>query len=205
MKAAFDDYLTDAQLHIETTGRNDSFSDPNLYPYEATSYPVLDRLIQSGHIEASDLVLDYGCGKARVPIYLSHVTGCRSIGIEIINVFYKEALCNVTAYQKFHPLRSLDVHIVQGSATGYPVPSDVDRIFFFNPFSVEILKGTMQQILKSYQESPRQIFLFFYYPQSEYIAYLMEVDALSFYDEIDCTDLFEEQDERNRIMIFELP
>ena len=52
--------------------------------------------------------------------------------------------------------------------------------------------------------SPRQIFLFFYYPQSEYIAYLMEVDALSFYDEIDCTDLFEEQDERNRIMIFEI-
>lgn len=70
MKSDFEDYLLDAKLQIETTGRNDSFSTDHLYPYEPTSYPVLDRLIESGYISMEDRVLDYGCGKGRVPIYL---------------------------------------------------------------------------------------------------------------------------------------
>ena len=33
----------------------------------------------------------------------------------------------------------------------------------------------------------------------------MGVDELDFVDEIDCVDLFEENDDRNRVLIFELP
>ena len=58
MKADFEDYLIDAKLHIDTVGRNDSFSTDHLYPYEPTSYPVLDRLIESGYITGTDWVLD---------------------------------------------------------------------------------------------------------------------------------------------------
>jgi hypothetical protein len=37
------------------------------------------------------------------------------------------------------------------------------------------------------------------------MAYLMTVDELEFYDEIECDDLFEGKDHRERIMIFQLP
>ena len=47
--------------------------------------------------------------------------------------------------------------------------------------------------------------LFFYYPSEEYVSYLMTVDGLAFYDEIDCGDLFEEKDSRERVMVFQLP
>ena len=70
---------------------------------------------------------------------------------------------------------------------------------------MEILRGVMARILDSYYSSPREIFLFFYYPSDEYIGYLMTVDELEFYDEIECFDLFEGQDKRERIMIFRLP
>ena len=43
-----------------------------------------------------------------------------------------------------------------------------------------------------------------YYPSDEYISFLMTVDELTFSDEIDCTDLFPEQDSRERIVIFEI-
>ena len=43
----------------------------------------------------------------------------------------------------------------------------------------------------------RTMRLFFYYPQDEYVAFLMGVD-------IDCVDLFAENDDRNRVLIFEL-
>lgn len=60
----------------------------------------------------------------------------------------------------------------------------------------------MARIMDSYYENPRETYLFFYYPSEEYISYLMTVDELEFYDEIECSDLFEGNDSRERIMIF---
>ena len=79
-----------------------------------------------------------------------------------------------------------------------------DRIYFFNPFSVEILQKVMNRILDSYYEQMRPIQLFFYYPSDEYLSYLMTVDELMFEDEIECGDLFPGEDPRERIVIFEL-
>ena len=90
-------------------------------------------------------------------------------------------------------------------AEEYTVPRSVDRCYFFNPFSVEILQKVMARILESYYEDPREIFLLFYYPSDEYIAYLMGVEELEFYDEIECDDFFQTSDPRECIMIFQLP
>ena len=46
--------------------------------------------------------------------------------------------------------------------------------------------------------------LLFYYPSDEYISYLMTVDELEFDDEMDCSDLFEGKNERERILIFRI-
>ena len=89
-----------------------------------------------------------------------------------------------------------------GYAENYVVPAEVDRVFFFNPFSVEILRKVLAKIEDSYYENPREIQLFFYYPSDEYISELMTVDMLSFVDEIDCRDLFDGENPRERIMVF---
>ena len=204
MKSDFEDYLIDAKLHIETTGRNDRFSTDHMYPYEPTSYPVLDRLIESGYIGREDVVLDYGCGKGRVPIYLNHKIGCRTIGVELMDGFYDEAVKNVDSYLKHAKTADENIEIVHLSAHKYGIPEPVNRFFFFNPFSIAIFKSVMDKVVESYYEKERRMMLFFYYPQDEYIAYLSTIDEVMFADEIDCTDLFEEKDARNRIMIFEI-
>lgn len=84
------------------------------------------------------------------------------------------------------------------------MPVEVDRIYFFNPFSVEILQKVISRIRESYYEVPREILTFFYYPSDEYISFLMTVDELTFADELDCTDMFDGKDKRERIMIFRL-
>ena len=81
---------------------------------------------------------------------------------------------------------------------------DVDAFYFFNPFSVEILRSVVGKILDSYYENPRQMLLFFYYPNDEYLSYLMTEPMLSFLDEIDCQDLYEGENTRERILIFEI-
>ena len=189
--------LWDARLKIQTTGRDDTNSDEYRFPYEPTPYSVLERLADSGLIGNDDVVLDYGCGKGRVGFFLSHQTKAKAIGIEYDERFYGNALENQTSGTK--------AEFVLTTAENYEVPEAVNRCYFFNPFSAQILHKVMARILDSYYENPREIFLFFYYPSDEYISYLMTVDELEFYDEIACDDLFAGNDPRERIMIFQLP
>ncbi len=190
----------DKLLQIKTTGRDDSNSDRYRYPYEPTPYSVLERLANSGLIGKKDVVLDYGCGKGRVEFFLAYQMKAKTIGIEYDKRIYQSALNNQNT-----AVSGARTEFVMASAEEYEVPLEVNRCYFFNPFSVELLRKVMARIIESYYEKPREMFLFFYYPSEEYISYLMTVDELEFYDEIDCGDLFAGNDLRERIMIFLLP
>ena len=189
----------DKLLKIKTTGRDDSKADQYKHPYEPTPYSVLERLANSGEIRKNNVLLDYGCGKGRVDFFLSYQTRCKSIGIEYDERIYKAAVVN-----QENAVSGRRVQFELANAEQYHVPTEVDRCFFFNPFSVEILRKAMARIIDSYYENPRGMLLFFYYPSDEYMSYLMTVDEIAFYDEIDCRDLFEGDNPRERIMIFEM-
>ena len=189
----------DKPLQIKTTGRDETNADEYHYPYEPTPYCILERLVSSGFFGQNDVVLDYGCGKGRAGFFLSYRTKAMTIGIEYDDRIYESALENrKTTISRIKP------DFVLTRAEEYEVPSEVNRCYFFNPFSVEILHKVMARIIESWYGSPREVFLFFYYPADEYISYLMTVDELEFYDEIECDDLFA-GDARERIMIFQLP
>jgi len=189
----------DKSLNISTGGRDELNSDRHHYPYEPTPYSVLERLADSGLIGGGDVVLDYGCGKGRVEFFLSHRTGAHTIGVEYDERIYREALENRRTASS-----GAGTEFVLARAEEYEVPPEVSRFYFFNPFSVELLRTVMARILCSYYGEPRAALLFFYYPSDEYIAYLMTMNELIFYDEIDCGDLFAGNDPRERIMVFEL-
>ena len=190
----------DKLLQIKTVGRDDTNSDEYRYPYEPTPYSVLERLASTELFGKDDVVLDYGCGKGRVGFFLSYRTKAETIGIEYDEDIYQSALENrKTAVQK------VKADFVLTRAEEYEVPPEVNRCYFFNPFSVEILQKVMARIIESWYADPREMLLFFYYPSDEFMCYLMTVDELEFYDEIDCGDLFEGNDSRERIMVFELP
>ena len=194
------EHTWDKLLQIKTDGRDELGADAYHHPYEPTPYCVLERLAGSGFFGEGDAVVDYGCGKGRVGFFLSYRTQAKTVGIEYDDRIYGCALENrKTVISRRKP------EFVLTRAEEYSVPSAVNRCYFFNPFSVEILRKVMARIIASWYDCPREIFLFFYYPADEYISYLMTVDELEFYDEIECDDLFEGNDPRERIMIFQLP
>ena len=193
------EYNWDKLLKIKTSGRDDTKADQYCYPYEPTPYCVLERLANSGYIKKNNRVIDYGCGKGRVDFFLSYQTRCKSVGIEYDERIYKDACNN----QNTAVSGSRTEFLLQKAET-YLLEKQEDRMFFFNPFSIEILRNVIARIVQSYYTEPRQMLLFFYYPSDEYIAYLMTVDELTFVDEIECMDLFEGNNKRERIMIFEI-
>lgn len=199
MKSSVNENTWDKLLKVKTTGRDDSHSDQFCYPYEPTPYSVLERLANSEIISKKSNVLDYGCGKGRVEFFLAYQTKCHCIGVEYDQRIYASAVENQKS-----AVSSGRVKFVMEKAEDYSVPERVDCIYFFNPFSLEILRKVITRIKESYFLKPRQILLLFYYPSDEYISYLMTVKELSFWDEIDCRDLFTGNNKREQITIFEL-
>ena len=190
--------IWDNLLKIKTTGRDDSRSDQYRYPYEPTPYNVLERLANSGLLRKDDVILDYGCGKGRVDFFLSYQIRAKTIGIE-----YDERIYAMAKENEKTAISSDRVNFSLQNAEDYEVPTEVNRFYFFNPFSIEIFQKVMAKIIKSYYLEPRRMLLFFYYPSDEYILYLMTVNELEFMDEIDCTDLRDEYDQREQITIFQ--
>lgn len=186
----------DKKLKIETTGRDDAHADSYHHPYEGTPYSVLIRLAESGFLDKDSIVIDYGCGKGRVDFFLNYVLECHTIGIEYDERLYELALKNKYSYGE-----KSAVDFICMDAGAYTI-KDADVFYFFNPFTVEILKSVIGKILESYYENPRTMRLFFYYPHNDFISYLMTMYELDFIDEIDCQDLFEGKNERERILVF---
>ena len=184
-------------LQIKTAGRDDSRSDAEHHPYEPTDYCVLERLANSGYITKQNTLIDYGSGKGRVSIFLANQTRCHSIGIEYDERLYERAIVNGES-----PAAKNRVSFVLGDAATYTLPDNADRCFFFNPFALHTIKRVLGNIFDSLYHHPREILLFFYYVNEEVENFLNNHVRLEAEKPIQCGDLFQETDEKERILVY---
>lgn len=187
--------MNDLLLNIDTSGIDESKEDFHHNRYEATPYEVLDCLIESGYILKENKIVDYGCGKGRVALYLNHQIGCDATGVD-----YNDQLICIANENKKRLNSKVEFYCV--NAEKYEL-KDEDSFYFFNPFSEKILRKVINQIMISIYDHPRKVKLFFYYPDDEFITYLMGLDELICVDEIDCMHLYKNNDIRERILVFE--
>ena len=187
--------MNDLLLNIDTSGIDESKEDFHHNRYEATPYEVLDCLIESGYILKENKIVDYGCGKGRVALYLNHQIGCDATGVD-----YNDQLICIANDNKKRLNSKVEFYCV--NAEKYEL-TDEDSFYFFNPFSEKILRKVINQIMISIYDHPRKVKLFFYYPDDEFITYLMGLDELICVDEIDCMHLYKNNDIRERILVFE--
>ncbi|MBQ3860980.1 MAG: class I SAM-dependent methyltransferase [Clostridia bacterium] len=186
----------DRRWRIRTCGRDTQAEDAHHSPYEPTPYAVLDRIAESGFIGRDNLLVDYGCGRGRVSLMLSHLTGCRSLGIDFNPFLLAAAEDNRASFTG-----SADALFLLRDAERFDPPADADRFYFFNPFSPEILRSVLNRIAGSWYAAPRPMRLLFYYPSDEYVRLLMQGEMFSPDGEIGCGDLFP-GNERERVLVF---
>lgn len=184
-------------LQIKTTGRDDSRSDAEHHPYEPTDYCVLERLANSGYIKKQNTLIDYGSGKGRVSIFMANQTRCHSIGIEYDERLYERAIMNGES-----PAAKNRVSFVLGDAATFTLPDNADRCFFFNPFALHTIKRVLGNIFDSLYHHPREILLFFYYVNEEVENFLNNHVRLEAEQTILCDDLFQDNDEKERILVY---
>lgn len=188
----------DRFLKIKTNGRDDSNSNFINYPYEATPYVVLQELANSGYICKKDKIIDYGCGKGRVSYYLAYSVKSQMIGVEYDPRLYNSALEN-----KKTALSQNRVEFFNIDAKEFKVSNDITGAYFFNPFSVEILKEVLKNIRESLKQTPREFKLFFYYISNEFIEFL-EKENIELHEIIDCAQYFSDAKSRENISIYKI-
>jgi len=185
----------DRRLHIKTIGREDE-SNPDYAPYEPTPYAVLERLAKSGHIRRKDRLLDYGCGKGRVALFMASAVGCRATGID-----HAQKLIDI-ALENRKGARLEDRVTFSCCRAEQYAPRDENVFFFFNPFSERIFGGVLRRLSRSWQESPRALTVICYYPSEAYLQRLEAMPELKRLDDIDCNDLFSSRNVRERIVVY---
>ena len=188
----------DKRLHIKTIGREDE-TNANYSPYEPTPYTVLQRLADSGHLRRRQHLLDYGCGKGRVAFFMASVVGCRVTGID-----HARKLIDIAAENRKASGLGDRVTLRCCRAEQYELQGE-DAFFFFNPFSEVIFGGVLRRLSESWRARGRTLTLFCYYPSDEYIQCLESVEDLEQVDDIDCRDLFNGKNPRERILVYRFP
>ncbi|MGG0657189.1 methyltransferase [Rummeliibacillus pycnus] len=167
------DQQYDQFLHIHTTENKPKF--PRLahyYPYEPTPYDVLDLCFDKIELEKNDGFVDFGSGKGRVTFYVNYRFHISTVGIEMNENYVQEALQNKVQYSMEHNLQNESVRFLNAKAEQYKVQPTDNIFFFFNPFSIQIFRKVVNNILKSYQKNPRKMYVMLYYPSFEYIQFL---------------------------------
>ena len=82
------------------------------------------------------------------------------------------------------------------------MPYQADLFFFFNPFALHTIKRVLGNIFDSLYHNPREIKLFFYYVNEEVENFLNNHVRLEQEETIDCSDLFEASDAKERILVY---
>ncbi|MCH5265215.1 MAG: class I SAM-dependent methyltransferase [Lachnospiraceae bacterium] len=192
--------MDDKLLHIQTEEiQTDGKDTYHFHRYEPTPYEVLERLFNVYIPSSSDVAVDFGCGLGRLNFYLEHRFGLRSVGVEMSEHYYKRALENL---QNYNGNRD-HISFVHKKAEEYAVSKEETLFYFFNPFSLNIFRRVLQQILLSWQEALREITLLIYYPEDDLLFYLERHTSFHLKAEIAASDDIR-SDRRERFCIYTL-
>ena len=191
-------------LNINTTGE-ELWSDKiaHYHPYQATLYQALDILFKAYSIKESDYIVDFGCGKGRLNFYINYFFKANVVGVEMDERYYHDCLCNKESYLKKHKRSSNKINFKCCFAQDYEINPLENKFYFFNPFSVQIFRKIIDNILNSIYENERKIELILYYPGDDYIYYLENETPFVLKDEIILNDLYN-KDSQERFLIYKL-
>jgi len=187
----------DKRLHIRTIGREDE-SDVNYSPYEPTPYSVLERLADSGWIRRKDHLLDYGCGKGRAVFFMAAAVGCRATGVDL-----SQKLIDIASENRRASRLGDRVSLRCCLAEKYEIAGE-NVFFFFNPFSEKVFEGVVRRILALERRGGEPLRLICYYPSEAYLQCMADVAGVEPAGVIDCGDLFNGKNPREKLVLFKL-
>lgn len=147
------------------------FEDGDAHEYVPMGYTAIASALKCVPIPEQDVsFIDYGSGMGRAVAVAASFAFKRVRGVELSDRLNDVAKQNVARMK----LRKAQyVELIRADATSFALPTDVNVIYFYNPFGGETLRRTVENILTSYRSSPRCMYVL-YFNKDRFDALLAE-------------------------------
>ncbi|MCU7556797.1 hypothetical protein ROU88_04885 [Macrococcus capreoli] len=189
----------DRYLNIETIPYIETFTNHHSNRYEPTPYQDVLQLLSVTQQDYHDysLLVDFGSGLMRIPIFMHNMLGIDTIGIELNKQSYLHGLNNLKQYELLNGKSNIQSFNL--NATEYKFKGAETHLFFFNPFSVFIFQKVMAHLIDS---SVTQCDIILYYAKPEYEMYLSDLPQFKLKYTIPLTHYKDDPSEKINIYTF---
>jgi SAM-dependent methyltransferase len=125
-------------------------------------HPAVTRLDLSAlSIRYNDYTfIDIGCGKGRVLLVAAEFPFRKIVGLEFAPALSQIAKRNLLSYRGA-PRRCTNIEVVTGDALDYELGSEPQVLYFYSPFTPEILDRFVDKVDHSFQRLPRELLVMF--------------------------------------------
>ncbi|MCC6500753.1 MAG: class I SAM-dependent methyltransferase [Anaerolineales bacterium] len=133
--------------------------------YEGTNAYIFQKMISRAEVVPSkSCFVDFGSGKGKA-LFMAAERGFRKIigvefSIELVEVNRK----NLEIFKQ-KTRSNAEFEILHMDASEYAIPADANLLFFSNPFNEALTAKVIGNILKSYEQAPREIWVVHLHPQ----------------------------------------
>ncbi|MEH7352269.1 methyltransferase [Neobacillus drentensis] len=201
------EHYYDKLLNIKTKGDQNWGGAANkslhYHPYEPTPYSALEELFRHYEVKSSDRVVDFGCGKGRLNFYIHYFFHTTVAGVEMNETLFQAAIRNLDNYVRKIKKGRDQIKFYCCLAEKYEIDERDNRFYFFNPFSIQVFRKIVNNILLSMETSKRDIELVLYYPSEEYIYFLENQTSFELKREVILPHLYE-HNPNERFLIYQL-
>lgn len=129
--------------------------------YEPTDMGIAREVLKALPVDAHErfTFVDYGSGKGRMLLLASRYPFRGVIGIEFSSELHQIAQKNLQRFFGWGLTRCRNVVCHHAEATTFPIPAGPLITYFFNPFHAPVVEEVWQKLERSYDESPREIYI----------------------------------------------
>lgn len=132
------------------------------HPYIPTRGRAFRKLLSSLTFPKDSVFVDYGSGKGKVLLLASTLGFRRVVGIEYSPELHEVAVANI---KRCSPVAASLIEPVCCDATEHVLQDDENVFYFFNPFELDVLQGTLHQITASLNRNRRKIWIIYFDPR----------------------------------------
>jgi ribosome modulation factor len=130
--------------------------------YDTCPWSTLRRSMHLVSLPAEGFTfVDIGCGKGKVLLSAMVLPFKRIVGVEYSAYLSRVAEQNI-ASARYLRQRCSSVEIICTDAAEYVIPDESTIFFFANPFAYDVMEIVLGNIVNSYAETSRPIYLLFY-------------------------------------------
>ena len=157
-------YGTDTIRWVDRDALNsESENKAHAAPYRATRAGALRKLLRKLDLPNSAVFVDLGSGKGRVLLIAAQFGFKKVVGVEFSRELCELARENVKVFARRAQTNPC-IEIVEADVARYPIESDQNVFFIYNPFHGAVMTRLLENLRSSVTQFPRKIWLIYNTP-----------------------------------------